>query len=347
MQPFSVNPQAGPPAHTGPPGAPTPPAPPQPPKARRRWFWWGCLPAVVVVLVVLGVVAALLAYQRDSGVEQSNGTVLPPNTVTTPVPDSTAVTASCAVQQGLITRDCAIITPPDVAAGTKLPVVFLLHGLGDGPVEVRGQGDWANAVVEHRFMLVTPSGVANSWNAGGCCGIAKATGIDDVSYLGSLVADIAKRPDVDPKRIYMAGFSNGGMMVYRFLCVGADLLAGAASVSGTKAIDCAPKRPIPILHIHGTGDETVPYRGGAGLVAALLGASFPPVPTMADGVAEDDGCTAPPTERTDGDVTTKEWSGCADGARVELVSIANWPHQWPLSGSLDATTEVLKFFGIV
>ena len=284
--------------------------------------------------------------QRDATVDRSNGTVLPPNTVTTPVPNSTAVTASCAVQQGFITRDCAIITPPDVAAGTKLPVIFLLHGFGDGPVDVRGSGDWANAVVQHQFMLVTPSGVANSWNAGLCCGIAKGTEIDDVSYLGTLVAEISKRPDVDPDRIFMAGFSNGGMMTYRFLCVGGDRIKAAASVSGTKVIDCKPKRPIPILHIHGTGDETVPYEGGGGPVAALMGVTFPPVPATVDRVAADDGCTGTPTERVDGELTTKEWTGCGDGARVKFITISGWPHQWPLNGPLNATTELLDFFGI-
>ena len=289
--------------------------------------------------------ALLLARQNDATIEGNNGTVLPPNAPTVPVPGSTAVTTSCAVTQGLVTRDCAIITPPDVPSGTKLPVVFLLHGMGDGPGAVRDAGAWTDAVIARRFMLVTPSGVANSWNAGLCCGIAKGTEIDDTSYLATLVDEIARRPDVDADRIYMAGFSNGGMMTYRFSCV-SDRLAAIASVSGTKVITCPPKRPIPMLHIHGTGDDTVPYDGGAGIAAAIMGVTFPPVPTMVDQLATDDGCTAAPSKRTSGEVTIEEWSGCGAGARVRFVTIAGWPHQWPLTGPLDATDEVLNFFGI-
>jgi polyhydroxybutyrate depolymerase len=336
LQPFSTTPRPGPP--------PTPV--PEPPRKRRRWLWFGCLPVVILVVVIVAVALGVTAYQRNAGVRRSNGTVLPPNTVTTPVPGSDAVTTSCAVQQGLINRDCAIITPPGVPAGTKLPVVFLLHGFGDGPVDVRSTGDWANAVVAHQFMLVTPSGVANSWNAGGCCGIAKGTGIDDTSYLATLVPEIAKRPDADPQRIYMAGFSNGGMMMYRFLCVAGDKLKAAASVEGPRVIDCAPKKPLPILHVAGTADETVPYEGGAGPVAALMGSSFPPTPKMVAEVAADDGCTAPPTKSEAGRLTTEEWDGCAGGSRVRFITIAGWPHEWPLTGPLDATEEVLKFFGI-
>lgn len=318
----------------------------RPERPRRRWFWFGCLPVIVLALGVLAVVVAVASQQRGAQVERSNGTVIPPNTVTTPVPDSSAVTASCAVQQGLVQRDCAIISPPDVEPGERLPVVFLLHGFSDGPVEVRTSGDWANAVVRHRFILVTPTGVAGSWNAGGCCGIAKGTGIDDVSYLGSLIGDIGRRPDVDPDRIFMAGFSNGGMMTYRFLCVGSDLLAGAASVSGSKVIDCAPKTPLPILHVHGTADDTVPYEGGAGPLAALLGSSFPPVPQMIADVVADDGCTGAPAKEAAGQLTTEEWTDCPDGARVRFVTIAGWGHTWPLGGPMNATEELLSFFGI-
>lgn len=319
--------------------------PPPPPAKRRRWLWWGCLPAVVVGIVVIVVAALLVARQQDGTIDRSDGTVLPPDTVTSPVPGSTAVTSSCAFAQGLITRECAVITPPGVVEGTKLPVVFLLHGLGDGPGSVRDAGAWTDAVIERRFMLVTPSGIASSWNAGECCGIAKGTQIDDTGYLATLVEEIARRPDVDTTRMYMAGFSNGGMMTYRFACV-SDRLAAMASVSGTRVITCPPKSPLPILHVHGTADETVPYEGGSGIVAAIMGVSFPNVPATMEQVAADDGCTGAPSERTSGDLTTKEWGGCAAGARVKFITIANWPHQWPLTGSLDATDEVLSFFGI-
>ena len=39
-------------------------------------------------------------------------------------------------------------------------------------------------------------------------------------------------------------------------------------------------------------------------------------------------------------------NGCGGGSRVELITIANWGHLWPLTGSLDATDEILSFFGI-
>lgn len=321
---------------------------PVPPPPRRRW--WGCLPVAIVLVLLLVLALLLLAGNAARQREQSAPTTAVPGPTTpaptSPVPDSEAVASSCTKQEGLIVRECAVISPPDVAAGERLPVVVLLPGLGDSPMGVRTAGDWANAVVEHRFVLVTPAGLFASWNAGACCGIANGTGIDDLGYLATLVAELKQRPDVDPGRVFMAGFSNGGMMVYRYLCLAADSIRAAASVSGPRMIDCAPNRSIPMLHVHGTADETVPYRGGQGLLAAVLGVSFPPVPTMAADFAADDGCTGAPSERTEGAITTEEWTGCGGDARVELVTLQGWTHIWPMNDDVNATRLVLEFFGL-
>ena len=57
-----------------------------------------------------------------------------------------------------------------------------------------------------------------------------------------------------------------GAMVYRMACECADLVAGAASLAGLRALafpDCEPSEPLNILHIHGTADQTVAYWGAA------------------------------------------------------------------------------------
>ena len=93
-------------------------------------------------------------------------------------------------------------------------------------------------------------------------------------------------------------------------------MAGIASVSGTRVINCPPRQPLSILHIHGTADDTVPYQGGAGLVAAIMGVSFQPVPTMAEQVAADDGCTAPPSARSTAAISRGRWPWWSARARV-------------------------------
>ncbi|MEZ5321001.1 MAG: hypothetical protein R2698_02760 [Microthrixaceae bacterium] len=111
------------------------------------------------------------------------------------------------------------------------------------------------------------------------------------------------------------GFSNGGMMVYRFLCSAADRVAAAASVSGTNDAGCEPNGAVSILHIHGTADESVPYRGGASVFSALMGSTFPPVEEAVGATAAAQGCGNEPTVSTLGAVTDRSWTNCRGGAR--------------------------------
>ena len=67
---------------------------------------------------------------------------------------------------------------------------------------------------------------------------------------------------VDRSRVFVTGVSNGGGMTARLACELSDRLAGAAPVAGGyRALPpCHPDRPLPILEIHGTGDQVVPVR---------------------------------------------------------------------------------------
>ena len=55
-----------------------------------------------------------------------------------------------------------------------------------------------------------------AWNVGnGCCGIAPATGVDDVDFIAKVMADIGKDLPYDKTRVYATGMSTGGLMAYR------------------------------------------------------------------------------------------------------------------------------------
>jgi len=75
---------------------------------------------------------------------------------------------------------------------------------------------------------------------------------------------------VDPKRVHMTGFSQGGFMTWRFLCAYSDTFAsvapaaGASNCVGTPACSFTgtelPAQQIPVLYMHGTQDtDYVPF----------------------------------------------------------------------------------------
>jgi polyhydroxybutyrate depolymerase len=243
------------------------------------------------------------------------------------------------------------------------PLVLGFHGYGGNAEGMRAQTGF-DAEAEQRGLIVAyvlGTGTASKgFNAGDCCGAPAWT--SDTDDLG-LAREIHKKIDaeycVDPKRVYSAGFSNGGFMSYRFACEAADLFAAVASVSGVLGLppeSCKPARPVPILHIHGTADRTVAYEGGgaAGGLGSLVGIKFL---SVADSVATFRtkwACGETSKEVvTAGDTRCEEWTGCQGDARIELCTVTDGGHQWPggkanpgsgKTSDFGATKAVLDFF---
>src|SRR6185503_7233112 len=123
------------------------------------------------------------------------------------------------------------------------------------------------------FILVMPNGFQNSWNAGTCCGGASTSKLDDVALFRALLAEVGKHLNVDHRRVYATGLSNGGYMSYRLACDASDLFAAIAPGAGAVGINsigggtnsasdftaCKPTEHVSVLDIHGTSDPLIPY----------------------------------------------------------------------------------------
>ena len=149
------------------------------------------------------------------------------------------------------------------------PVVLALHGAAmNGPMMVWFSGlnkksDEAGFIVglseRHRHRLV-PHLECGRLQRGD--GQGKA---DDVAFIGKLLDDLGTVVKVDEKRVYACGMSNGGMMCYRLAAELSDRIAAIAPVAGTMAIEeSKPKRPVPVIHFHGTKDKFVPFEMAEG-----------------------------------------------------------------------------------
>ena len=118
----------------------------------------------------------------------------------------------------------------------------------------------------NNFILVYPQGSLlngfSHWNACPPGGDNKSD-IDDVGFIETLIYGLLSDYNIDMERIYVAGYSNGGMMAYGLAHYKSNLIAAVASVSGSM-LDCTgpTNHPMPIIHLHGTADEVLPYNGG-------------------------------------------------------------------------------------
>ena len=258
--------------------------------------------------------------------------------------------------------------------GTKaLPVLLHLHG-GMGTAASGNLSTGFSSLADSREFIVvygqgtTGSAGFTSWNAGGCCGSSqeKNNDIDDVAYVGTVLAQVQEKLEVDTARIYVSGMSNGSMLANRLACEVPHLIAGVATVSGTTQVSvCNPSRAIPHIIIHGTIDTNVPYAGGKS-GSPFNSGTFPAVEDEFKTWSTRNGCnvmalstSVVASEVSDGTSADRlTYASCPEGKEVVLYRINNGGHSWPggttgsndLEGqpsqAIDASQTILNFFGL-
>jgi polyhydroxybutyrate depolymerase len=239
-------------------------------------------------------------------------------------------------------RSYLVHVPPQYNPQHPTPVVLVLHGAcTNGPITAfyTGLNRTADA---NNFIAVYPNGTglqnaALFWNSGGRDrqNYLGRTPPDDVKFLGKVLDDLGTVATVDPKRIYATGISNGGMMCYRLAGELSDRIAAIAPIAGTLCQDNVHlKRPVPVLHFHGTDDKLVPYDGSRSAAQELLHAKSvdDTIRTWAklDGCPEKPRVEDLPNKIDDGTTVTRYTYGPGTaGSEVVLIKITGGGHNWP------------------
>jgi polyhydroxybutyrate depolymerase len=230
------------------------------------------------------------------------------------------------------------VVPPKYDPAKPTPLVVLLHGYTSSGANQESYFKLAAVAAAETFLYAYPDGTTDKngsrfWNAGGACCNFFGSKVDDVAYLTAIVDDMSARYNVDPKRVYFVGHSNGGFMAHRMACELSRRVAAIVSLAGTMESPPACKAPSPVavLQVHGDADATVSYAGGT-LVAGA--ASYLGAKEAVAAWAGKNGCGASPlpsTETLDLDVglagaeTNVERHACTAGA-AELWTIRGGAH---------------------
>ena len=159
--------------------------------------------------------------------------------------------------------EAKIVAPKNYDLKKKYPFILSLHGYGSSS---RGQLRFfplADLAEKYGFIYCAPDTVDRSWNAtDACCGGRGK--VDDSRYLRGLIESAMKKYNIDRSKIYVTGLSNGGFMSYRMAHDHSDLIVAIVPFAGVgyKAWPNKPKKPVSVLHIHGTKDSTIKWKGG-------------------------------------------------------------------------------------
>ncbi|MDG2050569.1 MAG: alpha/beta fold hydrolase, partial [Myxococcota bacterium] len=171
-------------------------------------------------------------------------------------------------------RSYLLATPRDAPTPSPRPLLIMLHGGMGNAQSFERSTDVTPAAIRAGWIVAFPNGTEGgashrnrrTWNAGRCCGRASRTQSEDRQFIENMIDQIDERESIDRKKIYVIGFSNGGMMAYSLAChsekpIRAIVVVGASLVSQP----CAqPSRSVAILALHGDQDDSVPLEGGRG-----------------------------------------------------------------------------------
>lgn len=225
---------------------------------------------------------------------------------------------------GSPTRKYQVHFPARARAGEQLALVLNFHGLAaDGKMQA-DLSNFAATADANNFIVVSPdgSGSPRGWDA-----LLKPSGVgDDISFVRQLLQQVGRDFCVDPLRVYAAGFSNGAMFASRLGCVLGNRIAAVGAVAGVYRPQENCTRNVPVVAVHGTADDTVPFEQGTVISTVLYPGAHRAISDWAAA-----GSTCVPTAELfllTPLVSREQFRGCGRNEAL-LYIVTNGGHNWP------------------
>lgn len=274
-------------------------------------------------------------------------------------------------------REYIIHVPSSWDGQRELPVVYVLHGLGnrmgetDTALNMSMYSDltgWIAIIPQALKTNVNFMGfdidLGEMWNAGLSVDVMGQTitpnsNVDDQGFILSILDTLSVQYPIDRDSIFIAGGSMGGFMANRMAIEHSDIFNGMAAISGTipnAFTDTLPSNHINVLYIHGTNDQIVNYSDGStdvitfvGNISLGLGAE-----QSVDYWKNANTCNSMvtidslPDRKEDGlRFIRYKYSNTDDETKVHFIKIEGGEHKWYTDANIydtDYPTEIYNFF---
>ena len=251
--------------------------------------------------------------------------------------DQSQNTLFCELVWEDINREFYIVNPNNLTSDSQVPLLISLHGGADYADANMQYTGFLDIIDEKGFVAIFPQGTIaegkgdTGWYAGGDC---SGLEVCDLSFIERLIDYSIESLNIDKNRVYVSGFSNGAFMVYTLACFLSDKIAAFAPVSGSMSPDdyqiCNPQRPIPVIHIHGINDDSIPVQGSDYVT---------PLQDVSSYLSSINNCAQ--NSVVDGEDTNEDgyaWyseisSDCNDNVTVNFTYLENFGQNWPSTES--------------
>lgn len=236
-------------------------------------------------------------------------------------------------------RTYYMYTPKSYNHKHAMSLVLVFHGDNGSGNSIAKISRFNNLAEAFGFIAVYPNGLDHQWSFTGHV----RRKVDDISFIAALIGHIEQIRNINRRKIYATGFSQGGILTQALACKLPNKIAAFASVAGSLTTQfmhsCHPTVSISMMMINGTKDLSVHYHGDPITQKEALVS----IPKTINFWKRHDQCTsssqfqqlAQTKSRNHLEVKAFRYSGCRNASEVLQFTVVNGGHFWPGGASTD------------
>lgn len=237
--------------------------------------------------------------------------------------------AQVSIPVGSTTRSMLLYVPANLPPNR--PLLISMHGANQNPDYQRNASKWEPIADTAKFVVVFPAGINNLWDI---------SGTSDINFINAIIDTMHRRYTINRNRVYLSGFSMGGMMTYYAATQIANKIAAFAPVSGYPlggSGNYNSSRPVPIIHVHGDADDVVTYPNLANYLNGWITRNqCPATPQI----------TQPyPAGKPSSVATKRYWGPGLEQSEVVLITLAGKGHWYSMDSvnGVNTSQEIWNF----
>jgi polyhydroxybutyrate depolymerase len=271
-----------------------------------------------------------------------------------------------------LTRTYTIHIPKYYNKNKTVALLIALHGAGGNGKQMERFTRFDPIADRDTAIVIYPDGLYKHWNDGRNAADIKSQQehVDDIGFISALINKIENDYNINKKKIYVTGISNGGMMCYALTCTLSEKISAIATVVSTIPANvyqnCKPTKPIPLPIMNGVDDPLIPWNGGELIMRGKNHGEIISTDSTVSFWVKNNKCSSTPSEVIKKDDDPKDatsviiyhYSSSTNlSADVILYKIFGGGHTWPggsqylpkfiignVSGEFDASETIWKFF---
>lgn len=238
---------------------------------------------------------------------------------------SIAMNAIEKIKVGNSVREIIAYAPKNLPASPAL--LIACHGYNQDAPYLQSLAKIESVADTAKFVVVYANGEGKAWDT---------SRSKDTQFMEVIIDSMASRYHINRNRVYLTGFSMGGMFTYHCANRLCNKIAAFCPVSGYPmgGPNASSSRPVPILHTHGTSDDVC---------------SYGPAQSHIDAWVKHNGCNATPEvishyPRPSSPASLKRYRNGKNGVEVAFLTLDNKGHWWSMDTNQAITSvEVWNF----